>query len=262
MQLHIPPTKCQNKAANHIPTTTPKDQRRQPQGCGSTALLSGRLSREQCTQVQYQATRAVQMSEPMTFKNSVAAFLEKGWERGRKAQHSHSNRSSACHGSLGGRVMRCMCFLGFQSICHVIKSLAWELIRVLFSFSAACCSEAHADPCVKVHAAYTLVSPITRLSQTNLTFFHRLVGKMRYMERWGKQPGVSSKTAVCLLQLCSVIGKIEHAAFFKQPNHIYYYIRLTHHKLFSCNGRIFNLISWTRIISQLQSCNNFLSSHF
>ena len=126
--MHIPPTKYQNQAANRTPTTAPKHQRRQPQGCGSTALLSGRLSREQCPQVQYQATRAVQMSEPMTFINGVAAFSKKGWERGRKAQHSHSNRSSVCRGSLGGRVTRRVRLLGFQSICHVIKSLGWELI--------------------------------------------------------------------------------------------------------------------------------------
>lgn len=74
--------------------------------------------------------------------------------------------------------------------------------RVLFCFSATCCSKAHADPSAKVHAVYTFVSPITQFSQTNLTFFHRLVGKMQYVERWGnskeflvKQPSVCCKSA-------------------------------------------------------------------
>lgn len=184
----------------------------------------------------------------------MAVILGKAWEKGRKAQHSHSNRSSERKGDAD------MWLLSFHSICHIIKSLAWELIKAWFSYSATCCCKAHTDPRVEVHAVYTPVSTITQLSQTTLTFFqtHR---KNEAHGEVSKQSGICRKTAACRLQVCSVIGKIEHAAFFKQPNHIYYYIRLTHHKLFSCNGRIFNLISWTQIISQLQNCNNFLSSH-
>lgn len=90
---HLPRTKTRQQPT-HLPP--PRNIRGQPRGCCSTTWLSRRLAREQCTQVRYQATRAVQMSEPMTFKNSTAVILGKAWERGRKAQHSHSNRSSIC----------------------------------------------------------------------------------------------------------------------------------------------------------------------
>lgn len=197
-QLHIPPTKDQNKA-QPAPTTTPKHQG-QPQRCCSTVWLPRRLGREQCTQVQQQVTRAMQMSEPMTFKNSMAVILGKEWERGRKAPHSHSNRSSERKGDAG------MWLLSFQSICHIIKSLAWELIKAWFSFPATCCYKAHTDPCVKVHAVYTPASTITQLSQTTLTFFqtHR---KNEAHGEVSKQSGICRKTAACLLQVCSVIGK-------------------------------------------------------
>lgn len=178
------------------------------------------------------------MSKPMTFKNSMAVILGKEWERGRNTLHSHSNRSSQRKGDAD------MWPLSYQSICHIIKSLAWELIKAWFNFLVTCCSKAHTDPCVKVHAVYTTASTITQLSQTTLTFFQTHWKNEAHGEASKHQP-VSCKSA-------HLLDKIEHAAFFKQPN-IYYYIRLTHHKLFLCNGRIFNLVSWTQIFSQLQN---------
>lgn len=156
------------------------------------------------------------MSEPMTFRNSIAAFLEKGWEKRRKAQHSHSNRSSVCCGSLGGRVTRRVCLLRFQCICHVIKSLAWELKgEFCLVFSATCGSEAHTDPCVKVHAACTLMSALMHLSQTNLVFFHRLVGngKMQYVGRWGNsQEFLAKQWSVCC-KSTRLLGKLNMLLF-------------------------------------------------
>lgn len=60
------------------------------------------------------------MSEVITFKNSMAVILRREWERERerKAQHSHRNRSSERKGDAD------MWLFSFQSICHIIKSLA------------------------------------------------------------------------------------------------------------------------------------------
>lgn len=85
--------------------------------------------------------------------------------------------------------------------------------RVLFHFSATCCSETHADPSVKIPAVYTLVSPITRFSQTNLTFFHRLVGKMQNMERWGNSQEFLVKQLSVCCKSAWLLGKLKMLLF-------------------------------------------------
>lgn len=122
------------------------------------------------------------MSEPMTFKNSAAVFLEKGWEKGKKSTAQPYNRSSVCCGSLGGRVTRHVCLLSFQSICHIIKSLAWELIGefcLVFLQPAALkpCRSRSESPC----CVYPCVSHYTAIM--NLTFFHTSVEKTQYVEK-------------------------------------------------------------------------------
>lgn len=155
-----------------------------------------------------------------------------------------------------------MCLLGFQSICHVIKPLAWELIgEFCLVFLQPTAPKPMQPICEGPCCVYPCVFHYTSITDKPHVF-PQAGRKNAEGGEVGEQSGVPSKAVVCLLQVCSVIEKIEHAAFFKQSNHIYCYIRLTHHKLFSCKGRIFNLISWTLIISQLQNCNNFLSSLF
>lgn len=142
-------------------------------------------------------------------------LFRKGMGKGEgKAQHSHSNRSSVCRGSSGRRVVQRVCLLGFQSICQCNKIISLGINRrVLFSFSATYCSKAHAGPCVKVHAVYTLACPITQLSQTNLVFFHRLVGKMQNVERWGNsQEFLEKQWSVCC-KSAQLLGKLNMLLF-------------------------------------------------
>lgn len=133
-----------------------------------------------------------------------------------------------------------MCVLHFQCICCIVKYLPCKLTG---QFCLVFLQPAF--------LTYTLVyvyikSPCIPLC---LLFYEEgkkavfQIGKKNTVHgEIGEQSGAPNKTLVCLLQVCSVTGKTEHAAFFEQSNHIYYYIRPTHHKLFSCNGKMFNLI--------------------
>lgn len=160
---------------------------------------------------------------------------------GRKAQQSHSNRSSVHCVSSGGRVTQHVCAPFSVHLLHS-KIFTLQINRtVLLSISATCLS--HLYTCICTYKKPMLCIPLCLLFYEEGKKAVFQIGKKNTVHgEIGEQSGAPNKTLVCLLQVCSVTGKTEHAAFFEQSNHIYYYIRPTHHKLFSCNGKMFNLI--------------------
>jgi len=105
-----------------------------------------------------------------------------------------------------------MCVLHFQCICCVVKYLPCKLTGQLCL--------AFLQPALLTYALVWASKPMLCILLCLL--FHeeskkavsRLVRKITVRGEIGEQPGAPSKTLVCLLQVCSVTGKIEHAAYF------------------------------------------------
>lgn len=110
-----------------------------------------------------------------------------------------------------------MCVLHFQCICCVVKYLPCKLTGQLCL--------AFLQPALLTYALVWASKPMLCIPLC-LLFYEE--GKKKKKKKTvfqiskknavhgeiGEQSGAPGKTLICLLQICSVIGKIEHAAFF------------------------------------------------